>query len=148
MLQYAITPIKKGKSCGYTTSAIQFSLPSHFGFQKNGLRNLVLLKKFPTFVIQTIFKIKKMAEIKKNISKEIFIQQIVNEINEIPAIYLQTLYGLVHTFKENILIVTPQASTTLVTLEDTFDWDDLMNDIYINRQKNNELLTKRMETIL
>lgn len=91
-----------------------------------------------------------MVEIKKNISKEIFIQQIVSEINEIPLIYLQTLYSLVHTFKENILAIPPQPTSTpaIASTEEVFDWDNLLNDIYLNRQKNNQALTNRINSIL
>jgi hypothetical protein len=89
-----------------------------------------------------------MVEIKKNISKEIFIQQIVSEINEIPLIYLQTLYSLVHTFKENILAIPPQPTPAIVPTEEVFDWDNLLNDIYLNRQKQNQALTNRINSVL
>ncbi len=90
-----------------------------------------------------------MVEIKKNISKEIFIQQIVSEINEIPLIYLQTLYGLVHTFKENILAIPPQpAPAAPPPTEEVLDWDLLLKDIYLNRQKNNQALTQRIQSLL
>jgi hypothetical protein len=103
----------------------------------NGI--FVLSVKTLTFVFK-LFKPNKMVEIKKNISKEIFIQQIVSEINEIPLIYLQTLYSLVHTFKENILAIPPQPTPAIVPTEEVFDWDNLLNDIYLNRQKNNQAL--------
>ncbi|MEN9613237.1 MAG: hypothetical protein RLZZ628_4051 [Bacteroidota bacterium] len=86
-----------------------------------------------------------MVEIKKNISKEILIQQIASEIHEIPLIYLQTLYGLVHTFKENILAIPPQPPPMVSPpVEEALDWDLLLKEIYLNRQKNNAGLLWQM----
>jgi hypothetical protein len=92
-----------------------------------------------------------MVDVKKKIAKDLFIQQIMGEINEIPLIYLKTLYALVHTFKENILTIQPEnriVKAPTQTDDDAFDWDNLLNDIYLNRQKNNQLLTNRINQFL
>ena len=39
---------------------------------------------------------------KKSISKNVLLEQIMLEINEVPLVYLKTLYAIIHSFKENI----------------------------------------------
>jgi hypothetical protein len=51
---------------------------------------LILVSKPYIFASEYQIQFPFMVEIKKNISKEIFIQQIVSEIHEIPLIYLQS----------------------------------------------------------
>jgi hypothetical protein len=93
-----------------------------------------------------------MVEVKQKIAKDLFIAQIMSDINEIPLIYLKTLYALVHTFKENILTIQPEENTIPMPApkdeEDAFDWDNLLKDIHLNRQKNNLILTNRINQFL
>jgi hypothetical protein len=87
-----------------------------------------------------------MVEVKQKIAKDLFIAQIMSEINEIPLIYLKTLYALVHTFKKNIITIQSENSIVLPPKDEdeNFDWDNLLKDIHLNRQKNNLLLTNRI----
>ncbi len=92
-----------------------------------------------------------MVEVKQKIAKDLFLAQIMSDINEIPLVYLKTLYALVHTFKENILTIPPENAMPMPTPkdeEDNFDWDNLLKDIHLNRQKNNLLLTHRIHSFL
>jgi cell division protein FtsL len=75
----------------------------------------------------------------ENKLKAHFIKQIIQDINDIPIIYLKTLYVIIHTFKENILVIEPISSQKLSQLDesDDFDWDNLIDEINTNRQKNN-----------
>ena len=43
-----------------------------------------------------------MIKISQNKTKEIFIKDIVNELNAIPTAHLKTIYSIIHTFKESI----------------------------------------------
>ena len=74
-------------------------------------------------------------------SKEILVNEILKEINEVPVIYLKTLYALIHSFKETIPI--PE-KTLNNEMETNFDWDELLNEIHSNRDKNNILLSKKV----
>ena len=93
-----------------------------------------------------------MVEAKKNKTKKYMIEQILLDINEIPLVYLRTLQGIVHSFKENIVAIHPQQNPTAVTetseetSEETtdFDWDSLLTDIHANRQKNNLTIHNRL----
>lgn len=72
--------------------------------------------------------------------KQFIINEIVQEINEIPVIYLKTLYALVHSFKETI-------PYPVDIEEDSFDWDNLLNEIHQNRNKNNLLMSERINQL-
>ena len=89
-----------------------------------------------------------MVEAKKNKTKKYMIEQILLDINEVPLVYLRTLQGIVHSFKENIVAIQPQQNPTAVTetSEETtdFDWDSLLTDIHANRQKNNLTIHNRL----
>ncbi|MEA3443221.1 MAG: hypothetical protein U9R19_00690 [Bacteroidota bacterium] len=42
-----------------------------------------------------------MIETKQNKLKEVFIKDIVNDLNSIPPQYLKTIYSIIHTFKDS-----------------------------------------------
>lgn len=89
-----------------------------------------------------------MVEAQKNKAKKYMIEQILLDIDEIPVVYLKTLQGIVHSFKENIVAIQPQQTPNSAsdTPEDSidFDWDSLLTDIHANRQKNNTLIQGRL----
>ena len=90
-----------------------------------------------------------METFKEKQIKENFIQEIIQEINEIPINYLRTLYAIVHTFKENILIVepVPQISPSSEEKNDDFDWDELIDEIHQERQRNNLAIQQKMDEL-
>jgi len=92
-----------------------------------------------------------MVELKENKVKETFIKEIVQDINDIPIVYLRTLYALIHTFKENILIVEnielQQNAKNKKNQTDDFDWDNLIDEIHRNRQQNNEKMNLRVNNL-
>ncbi len=80
-----------------------------------------------------------MSDSKDTNLKEVFIREILQDINDVPIVYLRTLTALIHTFKENILTVE-RLDIKQDYQEDNFDWDDLIDSIHTNRQRNNERL--------
>lgn len=74
-------------------------------------------------------------------NKDILVNEILKEINEVPLVYLKTLYALIHSFKETIPI--PNKIQEEVN-EINFDWDELLNEIHNNRNNNNILLTQKI----
>lgn len=89
-----------------------------------------------------------MAETQKNISKKLLIEQIMLDINDVPAVYLKTLYAIIHSFKENITTIQPPQSPLPVSEDDdNFDWDSLLHDVHANRQKNNTLIHNRLQAL-
>jgi hypothetical protein len=71
-IQNSITPIKYGKSCVSTTFAILFSLHVYFGFKRNGLRNLTLLKKIPAGLQTNLTKMLQNSITTKRRAKVVF----------------------------------------------------------------------------
>lgn len=92
-----------------------------------------------------------MAKTQKNVTKNYLIEQIMLEINQVPSVYLQTLYGIIHSFKENIVNIQPTQNPLLEPKpqpeEDNFDWDNLLNEIQDNRKKNNALIHNRLQEL-
>ncbi len=78
-------------------------------------------------------------------NKEILINEIVKELNEIPVIYLRTIFALIHSFKETIPF--PQQFKTSDREED-FNWDSLLDEIHQNRKQTNLKMKNRMEVLL
>ena len=93
-----------------------------------------------------------MIDTKVNKAKETFINEIVQDINDIPFVYLRTLYGLIHTFKENILIIENGEINNKLNVQedenDNFDWDNLIDEIHLNRQRNNINLSSKINQLL
>ncbi len=93
-----------------------------------------------------------MIDTKVNKAKETFINEIVQDINDIPFVYLRTLYGLIHTFKENILIIENGEINNKLNVQedenDNFDWDNLIDKIHLNRQRNNINLSSKINQLL
>ena len=93
-----------------------------------------------------------MAKAHKNIAKNSIIEQIMLEINEVPLVYLKTLYAIIYSFKENIVTIQPTQIplpiSESVSEEDNFDWDSLLNDIQSNRKKNNMLIHNRLPELI
>ena len=92
-----------------------------------------------------------MVEAKKSKAQKFIVEQILLDINEIPLVYLRTLQGIVHSFKENIVAIQSQQKPTDVTdsTEEAtdFDWDNLLTDIHANRQKNNLTIHNRLQKL-
>jgi len=59
-------------------------------------------------------------------------------------------YALIHTFKENILIIEPinQIKKSENVETEDFDWDNLINEIHQNRQNNNIKLNSKINQLL
>jgi len=93
-----------------------------------------------------------MIDTKINKAKETFINEIVQDINAIPLVYMKTLYALIHTFKENILTIeNVQINNKFSVLEDEnddFNWDNLIDEIHNNRQQNNINLNTKINQLL
>jgi hypothetical protein len=93
-----------------------------------------------------------MADIKVNKAKEKFVNEIIQDINEIPFVYMKTLYALIHTFKENILTIENIEINTNIEVSDDetndFDWDNLLDEIHQNRQINNLKLSTKISQLL
>ena len=92
-----------------------------------------------------------MLDLKENKFKETYIKEILEDINDIPVVYLKTLYALIHSFKENILIVEhadyKQNTKTLNQDNDDFDWDSLIDEIHNNRRLNNDKLSLKINNL-
>lgn len=74
-------------------------------------------------------------------NKDVLVNEILKDINEVPLIYLKTLYALIHSFKETI----PMPDKFKEELsEKEFDWDELLNEIHSNRKKTNILLNQKL----
>ena len=84
-----------------------------------------------------------MANLAESKLKDKFIIEIVNEINEIPVIYYKTIYEIIHTFRENMPNIQLENNAENYN-EIEFDWDNLLNEIHLNRQKNNLLLNEKV----
>lgn len=78
-------------------------------------------------------------------NKEILINEIIKELNDVPAIYLKTIFALIHSFKETIPV--PQNLKENSDDKD-FDWDELLDEIHINRKKTNLRMNQRVELLL
>jgi hypothetical protein len=76
--------------------------------------------------------------------KSAVVEDIMAEINEVPAIYLTTLKALIHAFKENVLKIPLPTQTNSNDVENEFDWDEMLTDIHLQRQKNNEIQFQKM----
>jgi hypothetical protein len=76
--------------------------------------------------------------------KSAVVEDIMAEINEVPAIYLTTLIALIHAFKENVLKIPLPTQTNSNDVENEFDWDEMLTDIHLQRQKNNEIQFQKM----
>ncbi len=64
---------------------------------------------------------------------------ILKEVNSLPFEYLKTLYAMVHSFRVNL----PSKNIALEKKEN-FNWDNLIEEININRKSNNERMFKNL----
>lgn len=87
-----------------------------------------------------------MLETKVNKAKQTFIDEIVQDINDIPFVYMKTLCALIHAFKENVLIIENVEMNNKFDVDDNddFDWDNLIDEIHQNRQRNNINLSAKI----
>jgi hypothetical protein len=79
------------------------------------------------------------------VSKEILIRNIVKELKEIPTVYLENLYAIVHIFRTNLPIKEAEENSDYQ--EDNFDWDSFLEEISENRKENNLAMASKLDKL-
>lgn len=69
------------------------------------------------------------------------IKNILKELDKIPLIYLQNIYQIVRTFRKHLPIIPIKEQ------QKAFDWDELIDNVHTNRQRNNERMAKNIDNI-
>ncbi|MEN8122272.1 MAG: hypothetical protein ABFS35_18140 [Bacteroidota bacterium] len=73
------------------------------------------------------------------LNKEILLKNIFYELNHVPAIYLNNIYEIIHTFRTQI----PASNEE----EPVFDWDNFIKDIYEQRESNNRNYANKITSL-
>lgn len=76
--------------------------------------------------------------------KQILLKNIFSELNQIPEAYLQHWLNLIRTFRQGL----PENSIHEINSEESFDWEELANEIMENRNKDNQSRFQKIDSIL
>jgi hypothetical protein len=82
-------------------------------------------------------------------NKEILIRIIMLELNQIPAVYLQNLWNIIHTFRENIPAKEEVQSIDNQDVVESNEeiWDNLLKDVNEQRQFSNQQMMQKIDLL-
>lgn len=74
--------------------------------------------------------------------RELIIKNILLELKQIPADYLQNLWNIIHTFRENINLNNKSQA-----VDNQEVWEDLIKDTLAQRQFSNQEMDKKLDLL-
>ncbi|WP_338791897.1 hypothetical protein [Bernardetia sp. MNP-M8] len=75
--------------------------------------------------------------------KQLFLS-ILQELEQIPKEYLKVVFGVVQAFRQNL----PSDASEVKEDAETFDWEELSDEIMKRRKEDNQQFFKRMDNFI
>ncbi|WP_338813384.1 hypothetical protein V9L05_18585 [Bernardetia sp. Wsw4-3y2] len=75
--------------------------------------------------------------------KQLFLS-ILQELEQIPKEYLKVVFGVVQAFRQNL----PSDTSEVKEDAETFDWEELSDEIMKRRKEDNQQFFKRMDNFI